>query len=74
MKFVYGFLVLACVAATVVADDVVTTTTTQTTTSTEVVPSKPVAKDCHGRPVSRRRARKDAVRNARYEVRKAYAG
>jgi hypothetical protein len=67
-------LVLACVAITVVAEDVVTTTTTKTTTSTEVVPSKPVAKDCHGRPVSRHRARKDAVRNARYEVRKAYGG
>jgi hypothetical protein len=72
MKALIGAFVLTCLGLTVVAEDVVTTTTTKTTTSTEVVPSKPKAKDCHGYTKTYRRARKDAVREARAEVREEY--
>lgn len=64
---------LCCLALTCAADDVVTTTTTKTTTSTEVVPTPSKAKDCHGHTKTRRRARKDAVRAARAEVREEYS-
>jgi hypothetical protein len=73
MKSLIIAFAVACLGLTVLAEDVVTTTTTKTTTSTEVVPTPKKAKDCHGHTKTRRRARKDAVREARAEVREEYS-
>lgn len=73
MKSLIVAFAVACLGLTVLAEDIVTTTTTKTTTSTEVVPTPKKAKDCHGHTKTRRRARKDAVREARAEVREEYS-